>query len=483
MKGRKERDSLGEVLVPFDAYYGAQTQRAVENFRISGMTAQPEFIWATGIVKLAAARANMSTGALPADIGRAIERAAGEVVDGRLNDQFVVDVFQAGAGTSHNMNANEVIANRAIELLGGKRGDYSIIHPNDHVNMSQSTNDTVPTTIRIVSMKLLRELEEELMLLIAALKGKQKEFDDVIKSGRTHLEDAAPVRLGQEFGAYASMLEYDYQRLVAVEERLCELNIGATAVGTGVNADPAYVREAVRQMRELTSFPLRNSSNLMALTQSMGDFLQLSGGVRVLAADLTKIANDLRLMNSGPVTGLAEITLPAVQPGSSIMPGKVNPVIAECLNMILFQVMGNDHSISLAAQAGQLELNVMMPLIAFDLVFSLMILKSGISMFRERLVEGIVANRERCRHLAEISPGIALVLNPYIGYSRAADAVKESIRTGKTIRNIVLERGWLDSAQLDAILDLYAMTEPGVKRGNGARPKRRSGRHSRTSGR
>ncbi|MEM3851703.1 MAG: aspartate ammonia-lyase [Methanomassiliicoccales archaeon] len=463
MKGRMEKDSLGEKEVPADVYYGIQTERAVENFNISGLKPQDEFIWATAVIKCAAARANIKTGMLKQKIGKAIEQAAIEIISGKYRDQFVVDVFQAGAGTSHNMNANEVIANIAIEKLGGKRGNYQIVHPNDHVNMSQSTNDTIPTIIRIASIRLAAELSEQLSLLITELKRKQREFDDVVKSGRTHLEDAAPVRLGQEFGAYADIMEFDKARIAHAIEQLGQLNIGATAVGTGVNADPIYVKSVVQELRKLTGFRLTNSKHLMALTQSMSDFVDMSSAIRTLSADLTKIANDLRLMNSGPVTGIGEITLPAVQPGSSIMPGKVNPVIAECLNMICFQVMGNDLAILMAAQAGQLELNVMMPLIAFALLFSLKILNNGVKMFREKLVVGVVANRERCRELVERSPGIALALNPYIGYSAAADVVKESLKTGKTIREIVAERGLLKREEIEEILDMYQLTEPGIK--------------------
>ncbi len=471
MEFRKEIDSLGEVAVPADAYYGAQTQRALQNFQISGIHPFDEFLWATAAVKLAAARANMMTGELDAGKGEAIARAAQEILEGRLREQFVVDVFQAGAGTSHNMNANEVIANRAIELLGGRRGDYTLVHPNDHVNMSQSTNDTVPTAIRISSIRLISELNAELKLLIESLNRKGREFDNVVKSGRTHLEDAAPVRLGQEFRAYADMLDYDMKRLAHVMENLSELNIGATAVGTGVNADPLYVKKVVSELTSITGFRLKNGKSLMALTQSMTDFVEASGAVRALSSDITKIANDIRLMNSGPVTGLGEITVPPVQPGSSIMPGKVNPVIAECMNMVAFQCMGNDLSLLFASQAGQLELNVMMPLIAFDMLFSLRIMKNGLRMFREKLIDGIAANEQKCREMVERSPGIALVLNPYIGYGRAAEAVKESLKTGKAIRQIVLERGWLDSKILDSVLDFYAMTEPGIK---GKKPGRRS---------
>ncbi len=463
MSYRKESDSLGEMQVPSDAYYGVQTQRAVENFNISGMKPFPEFIWATAVVKLAAARANMAAGGLDRKTGEAIATAAQEIINGKFHDQFVVDVFQAGAGTSHNMNANEVIANRAVELLGGRRGDYSMVHPNDHVNMSQSTNDTIPTEIRLVSIRMIGELVGELKALTKSLRRKAKQFDSIVKSGRTHLEDAAPVRLGQEFDAYANMLEYDLHRLVRARELLGELNIGATAVGTGVNADPAYVTSVIAELRKITGFHVRNAKSLMAVTQSMADFVDASGAVRALGVDMTKIANDFRLMNSGPITGLAEISLPAVQPGSSIMPGKVNPVIAECMNMIAFQSFGNDLSITMAGQAGQLELNVMMPLIAFDMVFNLKIMRKGLAMFREKMVDGIVANADRCREMVERTPGIALALNPYIGYEKAAQAVKESLKTGKSIRDVVRQKGWLSEEELGVILDLYSMTEPGVK--------------------
>ncbi len=463
MEYRKESDSLGEMKVPSDAYYGAQTQRAVENFSISGLRPFPEFIWATAAVKMAAAKANMKAGGLDAKRGGAIASAASEVLEGKLHEQFVVDVFQAGAGTSHNMNANEVIANRAIELLGGKRGEYSIVHPNDHVNMAQSTNDTVPTAIRLMSIRMIGELCVELKLLTRSLNRKAAQFDRIVKSGRTHLEDAAPVRLGQEFKAYADMLEYDLARLEKVRDVLGALNIGATAVGTGVNADPVYVRQVVVELKKITGFRLRNASSLMAVTQSMADFVDASGAVRALSTDMTKIANDLRLMNSGPITGLGEIMLPAVQPGSSIMPGKVNPVIAECMNMVAFQSFGNDLAVTMAAQAGQLELNVMMPLIAFNMAFTLRIMKNGLRMVREKMVDGIVANAERCRDMVERTPGIALVLNPYIGYEKAAAAVKESLKSGRPIRDIVVEKGWLSVDEVESILDLYAMTEPGVK--------------------
>ena len=463
MRYRKERDYLGDIEVPFDAYWGVQTQRAVDNFPISGVRPYKEFITSLVLIKRAAAEANAKAGLLDKKKAGAIIDASDEIVSGKLMDQFVVDVYQAGAGTSMNMNANEVIANRASELLGGKKGDYSSIHPNDDVNKGQSTNDVIPTAIRISSLVLAKRLITTLSGLVSSLHKKAVEFDSFVKSGRTHLMDAAPIRLGQEFEAWSKMMEKDKKRIEASLTNLKMVNLGATAVGTGINADPRYVRYTIDILSKLTGFDLSPSEFLPEATESVSDFVELSSSIRSLAIDLTKICNDIRLMNSGPVTGLAEITLPAVQPGSSIMPGKVNPVIAECMNMVAFQCMGNDLSISLAAQAGQLELNVMMPLIAFDIVFSMRIMRNSLRMFRELLVEGIAANEDRCAKLVERSPGIALVLNPYIGYAKAAEAVKESLKTSKSIREIVLEKGWMKKDELDNVLDLYSMTEPGVK--------------------
>ncbi|MCP8323433.1 MAG: aspartate ammonia-lyase [Candidatus Methylarchaceae archaeon HK02M2] len=461
---RIERDPLGQKEVPEDAYYGIQTIRALENFPISGIKPHPEFIKATAIVKKAAAEANMTIGDLKPEIAGMIILAADEVIEGRWHDQFVVDVFQAGAGTSHNMNANEVLANRAIELLGGKKGHYNIIHPNDHVNMAQSTNDVFPTIMRISCLTLIQQLISELKGLEKALKKKAREFDKIIKSGRTHLEDGAPIRLGQEFSAYASIVADDIKRIERAAIALEELNIGGTAVGTGLNADPEYVRLVIDRLKQHTRFNLRSAKNLIGITQSMGDFVEVSNSLKTLATDLIKIANDLRLMSSGPVTGLGEINLPAVQPGSSIMPGKVNPVIAEAMNMVTFQVIGNDLTITLAAQAGQLELNVMMPVIAFDLIQSLHILKNSVNIFTKKLVLGITANENKCKKIIEHSPGIALALNPHIGFEKAAEVVKESLATGKTIREVVLEKELLSEENLDIILDIYAMTQPGKRR-------------------
>ncbi|MGQ9719423.1 MAG: aspartate ammonia-lyase [Nitrososphaerales archaeon] len=463
-KKRVERDALGQKEVPEDVYYGIQTLRAIENFPISGIRPHPEFIRATAIVKKAAAEANMVIGDLEPEIAKAIIRASNEIIDGRFHDQFVVDVFQAGAGTSHNMNANEVLANRAIELLGGMKGDYGMVHPNDHVNMAQSTNDVFPTIMRISCLFMIQKLVLELKELERAFKKKAKEFDKIVKPGRTHLEDAAPIRLGQVFGAYASIIADNIGRIEKASIALENLNIGATAVGTGLNADPEYVRLVVEKLRAYTGFNLRSARNFIAVTQSTSDFLEFSNALKTLSADMIKIANDLRLMSSGPVTGLGEINLPAVQPGSSIMPGKVNPVIAEAMNMVAFQVIGNNLAITLASQAGQLELNVMMPVISHNLMQSLHILKNSIHVFTEKLVRGITVNKERCREMVERSPGLALALNPYIGFDATARVFQEAIASGKTIREVVLEKKLIPRDVLDKILDSYAMTEPGKRR-------------------
>jgi aspartate ammonia-lyase len=460
-KTRTEKDSLGSMQIPKDAYYGPETARAVDNFPISGIGPLPEFIQATVLVKKAAAEANLTLGLLDKKIGQAIVSAADEILQGKLYDQFVVDVFQAGAGTSHNMNANEVLANLAMEILGGRKGDYKV-SPYDHVNMSQSTNDTFPTFIRVASALLAEPLNEVLRDLKLTLESKAKEFDHIVKSGRTHLQDASPIRLGQEFAAFASIIGDDIQRLEKAMEKIMELNLGGTAVGTGLNADPRYAQLAVEKLTEYTGFRFRVARNYAALMQSMTDLVDLSGTLRDLSVDLTKIANDLRLMSSGPATGIGEIVLPPVQPGSSIMPGKVNPVMAEMLNMVCFEVMGNDLTVSLAGQAGQFELNVMMPLIAYDLTQSFMILTNAVRSFTQRLVIGIRANEERCTGLLEKSAAIALALNPFIGYDKAAEVAEEALTRGVPISEVVLEKKLLTKKKLDEILDPYAMTTPGV---------------------
>lgn len=451
---RTEKDPLGEKAVPINAYYGIQTLRAIENFPVSGIPPKKEFITATAMTKKAAALANITTASLNKKIGRAIVKATDEIIHGKLHKEFVVDAYQAGAGTSHNMNTNEVIANRAIEILGGKKGDYRIVHPNDHVNMSQSTNDIMPTSMRLAGLFMAEGLTVELKQLEKALSAKSKEFDNIIKSARTHLQDAVPIRLGQEFQSYRRVISKAIKRIKNTADELKELGIGATAAGTGINTHPAYRRHVIKTLREITGIKdLRPADDMFEAINSMADFVNLSATLRGLAIELIKIANDLRLLSSGPKTGFAEITLPPVQPGSSIMPGKVNPVMAEMLNMVCFQVIGNDTAIAMAAQAGQLELNVMMPLINYNLLQSLEILKNAVRVFTERCVKGIKADRIRCSEMAEKSVGIATVLNPFIGYEKASAVVKEAVAKGKSIREVIIEKGILSKKEIDKILD------------------------------
>lgn len=458
MDSRIEKDTMGEVRVPLKAYYGAQTARAVENFPISGLKADPLFVKATAIVKYSAAMANMECGVLDARIGQSIAAAAKEVVDGKWLDHFVVDVYQAGAGTSHNMNANEVIANRAIEMLGGERGDYSIINPNDHVNMSQSTNDSFPSSMRLAALMAGSGFLEALSLFAASMEVKADEFDGVIKSGRTHLQDAVPVRLGQEFGGYAGALRKGQGRVEDALDRLRFTGLGATAAGTGMNAPDGYKELAARFMSELSGYKIENSSNLFEATQSMGDFAALSSSLKNLALEITRIANDLRLLGSGPRTGFAEIVLPPVQPGSSIMPGKVNPVMAEAINMIAFQVCGNDHAVSMAVQAGQMELNVMMPLINHNILSSMEILKNGMNVFAAKCIDGITVNEERCREYAYNSVALATFLNRHIGYYEAAQVSKEALKKGVTVIELVVNKGILSEEEVEKIFDINNLT-------------------------
>jgi len=459
---RTETDSLGPVEVPDDALWGAQTQRAVLNFPISGLRQPGVYIAVTALVKQAAAEVNVELGQLAPELGKAISEAAQQIAAGRWHEQFVVDPFQAGAGTSHNMNANEVIANLANEALGGTRGSYRPVHPNDHVNMAQSTNDVIPTVIRVAAALLTRDLLPAVDGLAGALEGKARAFDAVLKPGRTHLQDAVPVRLGQEFGAYALAARRDGEAIARAADGLRRLGIGGTATGTGLNSHPGYHAAMVARLSTLTGITFRSSGNLFESMQSAADMAHLSGALRTLALTLTRIANDLRLLSSGPTTGLAEVALPPVQPGSSIMPGKVNPVMAEMLNMVCFHVIGNDQAVAMATQAGQLELNVMVPIIAYNLLQSLQILTNGIRAFTERCVEGIEANEVRCRHLAEGSIGLATALNAYIGYAAAAKVAQEAMTRGVSLRQVVLERGYLSEEQIDAILDPYTMTQPGI---------------------
>ena len=457
---RIERDSLGERELPGDIYYGIQTARAVENFPVSGWKPYPAFVTATVQIKKAAARVNASLGALDLSIAKEIEAAADEVLDGKLRDQFVVDPFQAGAGTSHNMNANEVLANRAIELLGGAKGDHSIVHPNDHVNMGQSTNDVIPTAIRLAALELTDNLIPAIDQLAAAFRDRASDFDGIVKSGRTHLQDATPIRLGQEFGAYATAMQKNANRIARAADELKEIGLGGTAVGTGLNAAPGYRKRVVEELSVITSQKLRATEDYFEAMQSMSPFVALSGALRTLATDLIRICNDLRLLASGPNTGLGEINLPAVQPGSSIMPGKVNPVMAEMTTMVCFQVIGNDTAILTAAQAGQLELNVMMPVIAFNLLMSLTIMNNALVALRTRCVDGITANEAQCRWYAEHSVSLVTVLSPRIGYARAAELAKQAISSGQTIREQMIESGEFSGEEVDRLLDARAMTNP-----------------------
>ena len=470
---RTERDPLGERDVPAHAYYGIQTQRASENFPISGLRLQPDLVTATILVKKAAAEANVSLGRLDRRVGDAIVRAADEVLSGALRDQFVVDVYQAGAGTSHNMNANEVLANRAAELLGEPRGTYTVVHPNDHVNMGQSTNDVFPTATRLALLLGWPALVQAARDLAGAFRTKSEEFAGVLKVGRTHLQDAVPITVGQEFGGYAASLAQAADEVDHAAAALHELNLGATAVGTGLNAGTEYTRRAVANLARYTGLALVPARNRFRVTQSMGDVLAYSGAMRRLAVELGKIASDLRLLAMGPRAGLAEIVLPAVQPGSSIMPGKVNPSIAEMVTQVCFQVVGCDHTVASAAEAGQLELNVMMPVIAWNAIHASTILREAMNSLRVRSVEGVAVDAARCRELLDRSTAVATALSPYLGYAKTAEIAKESVRTGRSIRQIVLERKLLDEATLDEILSPEAMTEPGIA-GQGQDTKRRT---------
>ncbi len=462
---RIERDSLGEVRVPADALYGAQTQRAVENFLISGMKPYPAFVWSMATIKRAAAEVNLALGLLAEGIALAIIEAAEEVRAGRWREQFVVDPFQAGAGTSHNMNVNEVIANRANQILGYALNDPAKpVHPNDHVNMAQSTNDTIPTAIRLGCLWRLDELLSVLDNLAEALAQRATEFDDIVKSGRTHLQDAVPVRLGQEFGAYARAVERGQERIAGAAEGLRRLGIGGTATGTGLNAHPEYHVRMVARLSDLTGLTLYASDNLFESMQSMADMVYFSGAIRALAVDLDRIANDLRLLSSGPAAGLNEISLPAVQPGSSIMPGKVNPVLAEMLNMAMFHVMGNDLAVMMAGQAGQLELNVMMPVIAHNLFEMMHVTIGAVRAFTDRCARGIVANREQAEGWLARNAILVTALNPVIGYLKGAEVAKEALATGRTVREVVVEKGYLSPGEADRLLDAQAMTEPGVRK-------------------
>ena len=463
-KTRIEEDSLGEIQVPGDALYGAQTMRAVHNFRVSGLKPYRAFVWGMAVIKQAAALVHIDLDMLDEERGRAIIQAAQEVIDGRWDDQFVVDPFQAGAGTSHNMNTNEVIANRANQILGFDIDDPAKpVHPNDHVNMAQSTNDTIPTAIRLGALWRLDALTGSVDRLAIELRSKAVEFDAVLKSGRTHLQDAVPVRLGQEFGGYARAVERDAERIQRSAEGLRRLGIGGTATGTGLNAHPEYHARMVGKLSELTGLELFESDDLFESMQSMADAVDFSASMRTLAVTLDRIANDFRLLSSGPSTGLDEIRLPAVQPGSSIMPGKVNPVLAEMLNMACFHVMGNDLTVMLAGQAGQLELNVMMPIIAHSLFETMQVLIGAIRAFTDRCVVGVQANPEKAEGWLAKNAILVTALNPVIGYLKGAEVAKEAMASNRTIKDVVVERGYLTAGEADRVLDAHRMTEGGVQ--------------------
>ncbi len=460
---RIEQDSLGEIRVPAGALYGAQTMRAVHNFPVSGLKPYRAFVWSMAVIKQAAAMVHMDLGLLDQERGQAVAQASQEVIDGRWDDHFVVDPFQAGAGTSHNMNTNEVIANRANQLLGYQIEDLEKpVHPNDHVNMAQSTNDTIPTAIRLGALWRLDELTSEVSRLALELRNKSVEFDDVVKSGRTHLQDAVPVRLGQEFGGYARAVERDAERIRRAAEGLRRLGIGGTATGTGLNAHPEYHARMVKKLSTLTGLDLYESDDLFESMQSMADAVDFSGSMRTLAVTLDRIANDFRLLSSGPATGLDEIRLPAVQPGSSIMPGKVNPVLAEMLNMACFHVMGNDLTVMMAGQAGQLELNVMMPIIAHNLFETMHVLIGAIRAFTDKCVVGVKPNREKARGWLAKNAILVTALNPVIGYLKGAEVAKEAMATNRTIKEIAVEKGYLTADEADSILDARKMTEGGI---------------------
>jgi aspartate ammonia-lyase len=457
---RIEKDSLGEKRLPNNVYYGVQTERARENFPISGLKLPASLIRAVALIKLAAVTVHQRSGEMEPGKAGAIKQAASEVLHGKFDDQFVVDAYQAGAGTSFHMNANEVIANRAIEILGGRLGNYSRVHPNDDVNMGQSTNDVFPTAMRLACLLILPALETALDSLSNTLKSKSQAFSTIIKSGRTHLQDAVPITLGQEFGGYASSVERALERLQAVKRDLLLLGIGGTAVGTGLNTRPDYRKEIVDALKELTGLPLASAPDLFFAMQSLAPFGDLSGALRSLALELIRIANDFRLLASGPRTGFNELKLPAVQPGSSIMPGKVNPSMAEMLNQVCFQVLGNDTAIAYAIQAGQLELNVMMPVVAHNVLGSISLLTNAINAFEERCARGLEANREACEAYAMRSLGLATALNPLIGYLAAAEVVHQAVAEGRSIPEVVVERGLMNAEEAAHAFSPQALTRP-----------------------
>jgi aspartate ammonia-lyase len=457
---RREKDSMGDRDLPTTAYYGIQTLRAIENFPISGLKPLATYIDACLLIKKAAAKVNGDLGCITSEASQSIQTAADEILQGQLRDQFVVDIYQAGAGTSHHMNINEVLANRALEILGDVKGNYQRISPNDHVNYGQSTNDVIPTAIRVGALLALdHTLYPAVNKAIAATTAKAQEFQNIVKSGRTHLQDAVPVRLGDSFAAFAQILTDHQRRIQYAAQDLTQLGLGGSAAGTGLNTHPQYRQQVATVLGELIGHPLTPAPQLMAAMQSMAPFVAMSGSIRNLAQDLVKLSHDLRLMDSGPKTGFKEIQLPPVQPGSSIMPGKYNPVMAEMISMVCFQVMGYDQSIALAAQAGQLELNVMMPLIAYNLINSIEILGNALNALTDQCLVGITANADRCRDYAEGSLALVTALNTHIGYLNAAAVAKESLETGKSLRSIVLEKNLMSPELLAEVLNLEKMSQ------------------------
>ena len=462
MEFRVEKDSIGTKDVPENVYYGVESLRAAENFHITGLNLHPEIINSLAYIKKAAAITNCEAGLLDKRRTQAIVQACDEILEGKFREDFIVDPIQGGAGTSLNMNANEVIANRAIEILGGKKGDYSVVNPNDHVNCGQSTNDVIPTAGKMTSLRLLKKLKKQLLRLHSALEQKADEFDSVIKMGRTQLQDAVPIRLGQEFKAYSVAILRDLNRMDKAMDEMRTLNMGGTAVGTGLNADESYLRRIVPNLSEISGMDLVQAYDLIDATQNLDSFVAVSGAVKACAVTLSKIANDLRLMSSGPRAGFGEINLPAKQNGSSIMPGKVNPVIPEVVNQVAFNAIGNDMTITMAAEAGQLELNAFEPIIFYCLFQSIDTIAYAVNTFVDNCVIGITANETRCRYFVENSVGIITAICPYVGYQKAAEIAKEAIKTGESVRKLIIEKGLLTKEQMDEIMDPVQMTEPGI---------------------
>ena len=459
---RLEHDSIGEKEIPYDAYYGVQSLRACENFKITGKKMQREIITSLAEIKKAAAITNMEVGELDKVIGEAIIKASDDIINGNLHDAFIVDPIQGGAGTSANMNANEVIANRAIEILNGTKGDYSIVTPNDHVNMGQSTNDVFPTSGKMATIKLLSKTIPELESLYNTLMLKSEEFKDVIKMGRTQLEDAIPITMGQEFGAYANGIKRDIKRFNKAIDELSYVNLGGTAIGTGLNADTEYIKKVVPNLSKVSGLNLVQADNLIDATQNLDVFVYVSGIIKSCAVNLSKMSNDLRLMNSGPRTGLAELNLPPRQNGSSIMPGKINPVIPEVVSQVAFNIIGNDMTITMAAEGGQLELNAFEPVLFYNLFESITTLKGAVETLRDNCIIGITANKDRCNDLVENAIGMITAINPYVGYDAAAEIANEALISGKSIRELILRDKLLTEEELNEILDPYLMIKPGI---------------------